>query len=166
VTPFFPDAIEDLARRTLAAARAKRCKLATAESCTGGLIGGALTEIPGSSDVFDRGFVVYSNTAKVQALGVSPDLLRAHGAVSAECARAMAEGCLVRSGADVCVAVTGIAGPGGGTPEKPAGLVHLCAWTKQGLALPLERRYGDRGRTAVRLATVEDALELLMRALA
>ncbi len=120
---FPPDLIEE-AGRLIAMMRSRTLKLATAESCTGGLIAAVLTEVPGASDVLDRGFVTYSNAAKVGMLGVDFDLIMRYGAVSAEVARAMAEGALRCSAADVAVAVTGIAGPGGGTAEKPVGLVH------------------------------------------
>jgi nicotinamide-nucleotide amidase len=144
----------------LAKARAKGLKIVTAESCTGGLIAGLLTEIPGSSDVFERGFVTYSNPAKRELLGLPEDLLKAHGAVSAEVARAMAEGALKHSRADLAVAVTGIAGPSGGTADKPVGLVHIAAARGSGTRTE-ERRFGDLGRTQVRLKTIEAALRLL-----
>lgn len=148
----------------IAAAIEARVMIATAESCTGGLVAGLLTSIPGSSAVVDRGFVTYSNEAKQEMIGVDPALLLAHGAVSAEVARAMAEGALARSRATLAVSVTGIAGPGGGSEEKPVGLVHFAAakTTMRGLRLvPVERRFGDLGRDAVRMASVEQALELL-----
>lgn len=121
------------AARVLDLCRARGLKVATAESCTGGLVAGALTDIAGSSDVFDRGFVTYSNEAKQEILGVPPATLTKHGAVSAETAAAMAQGTLARSRADVAVAVTGIAGPGGGSADKPVGLVHFAAATHHGL---------------------------------
>lgn len=154
----------DLLARTeklLADARAKRRKIATAESCTGGLVAGLLTEIAGSSDVFERGFVTYSNQAKQELLGVPEALLIRHGAVSREVACAMAQGALAHSGADLAVAVTGIAGPGGGTADKPVGLVHIAAARKGGDILHREYRFGDIGRTQVRIATVDAALEML-----
>ena len=160
----FPDSHLDLARRLLAACEAAGLRLATAESCTGGLIAGCLTEIAGSSTVVDRGYVVYDNRAKEEMLGVPPETLRQHGAVSEATARAMAEGALARSGCGLAVAVTGIAGPGGGTAEKPVGLVHMAA-VRQGLPT-LHRAEvfgGDRGE--VRLATVEEALLLALAAL-
>src|SRR5262245_14878681 len=124
----FPKPIRKLADDVLQAARSAGLKIATAESCTGGLVAGALTEIAGSSDVVERGFVTYSNQAKCDLLGVTIEMLIAHGAVSEEVARAMAEGAVANSGADVAVSVTGIAGPGGGTATKPVGLVHIaCA---------------------------------------
>jgi nicotinamide-nucleotide amidase len=163
MSEFFSGAIEDLARQVLAEARARGLKVVTAESCTGGLVAGALTEIPGSSDVFDRGYSTYSNTAKMQVLSVSADLLKAHGAVSDACARAMAEGALAASGADATVAITGIAGPGGGSPSKPAGLVHFAAARRGHSTIAQEQRFGDIGRSKVRLASVETALSLLLK---
>lgn len=141
--------------------RARALRLATAESCTGGLVAGALTEIAGSSDVFDRGFVTYSNAAKQQMLGVPADILRDHGAVSAETAEAMARGALAKSGADLVVAITGVAGPGGGTPDKPVGLVRFAAATRAGALVHAERRYGDIGRAEVRIQSVLQALAML-----
>lgn len=149
------------AAQVLATARARELKIATAESCTGGLIGGLLTEIAGSSDVFERGFIVYSNRAKEEMLGVSPALIRQHGAVSEIVARAMAEGAVRQSTAQLAVAVTGIAGPGGGSEEKPVGLVHIAAARAGQATLHQEYRFGDIGRTEIRLATVEAALGLL-----
>jgi nicotinamide-nucleotide amidase len=141
-------------------------KVATAESCTGGLVAGLLTEIAGSSAVVERGFVTYSNEAKADLVGVAPALIAAHGAVSEPVARAMAEGALARSRADVAVAVTGIAGPGGATATKPVGLVHFALARRGGPTAHLERRYGDLGREAVRRSAVADAVGLLERALA
>jgi nicotinamide-nucleotide amidase len=149
------------AETLLDAARAKGLKIATAESCTGGLIAGLLTEIPGSSDVLERGFVTYSNDAKEAMLGIPPALIRQHGAVSEAVARAMAEGAIRNSAAQLSVAVTGIAGPGGGTDDKPVGLVHIAAARAGEATLHRECRFGDIGRGAVRLASVEAALELL-----
>jgi nicotinamide-nucleotide amidase len=160
----FSNDLEDQARRLLAHARAKRLMIATAESCTGGLIAGLLTGIPGSSDVVDRGFVTYSNAAKTRMLGVPTGLIGAFGAVSAPVARAMAEGAVRESDAHIAVAVTGVAGPGGGTIDKPVGLVHLACARGGGETRLLECRFGDIGRGPVRLATVEAALELLDQA--
>ena len=141
--------------------RARQWTVAAAESCTGGLIAAAITDIAGSSDWFDRGFVTYSNEAKRQMLGVRAETLAAHGAVSEATAREMAMGALARSGASIAVAVTGIAGPAGGTPAKPVGLVCF-AWAKRGGAVEArtERFPGDRA--AVRAATVRRALEGLI----
>ncbi len=148
------------AERLLAGARAKGLKIATAESCTGGLVAGLLTEIAGSSDVFERGFVSYSNQAKQQLLGVPADLLARHGAVSAEVARAKAQGALEHSQAELAVAITGIAGPGGGSPDKPVGLVHIAAARGDKL-VHRECRFGDIGRSQVRLASIETAIGML-----
>lgn len=144
--------------------KAKRT-LATAESCTGGLVAGLLTAVPGSSAAVERGFVTYSNEAKAEAIGVPMDLIRQHGAVSAPVARAMASGALAASRADVAVAITGIAGPGGGSAEKPVGLVHFGLAVRDGAVRHLERRYGDLGRTEIRRAAVADAIGLLEEAL-
>jgi nicotinamide-nucleotide amidase len=138
--------------------------IAAAESCTGGLVAALLTEIPGSSAVVERGFVTYSNEAKVELLGVMPDLIVTHGAVSEAVARAMAHGALARSRAQVAVAITGVAGPGGGTATKPVGLVHFTVAIAGGATRHLERRYGERGREAVRLSAVADAIGLLEEA--
>lgn len=140
--------------------RARRLMIVTAESCTGGLISGLLTELPGSSDVLERGFVTYSNAAKETQLGVDSEYLAEHGAVSAPVARAMAEGALVHSEAQVSVAVTGVAGPGGGSEAKPVGLVHIAS-CYEGTTLHRECRFGAIGRPAIRLATIEAALALI-----
>lgn len=155
------DAIRDTAARVLDACRARGLKIATAESCTGGLVAGALTEIPGSSDVFDRGFVTYSNAAKQQTLSVAASILERHGAVSRETADAMAAGALAMSDADLAVAITGIAGPAGGSADKPVGLVHFAAASRDGSRVHCERRYGDAGRSAVRQQAVAEALAML-----
>lgn len=160
----FPPEFLFRAEKLLAEARAKGLKIATAESCTGGLVAGLLTEIAGSSDVFSCGFVTYSNQAKQDLLGVPSDLLAKHGAVSAEVARAMAQGALKHSKADLSVAVTGVAGPGGGTKDKPVGLVHFAA-ARGDRAVNRECRFGDIGRGAVRVKSVEAALELLAQLL-
>ena len=157
----FPDDIQILARRVIDAAVARGVMIAAAESCTGGLVSAALTDVAGSSAVVERGFVTYSNAAKSGMLGVPADLIGRHGAVSEPVARAMAEGALIHSGAQVSVAVTGIAGPGGGSPDKPVGLVHFAAAGPSGL-IHVERRFGDIGREAVRLASVRVALDLLL----
>ena len=139
-------------------------KIATAESCTGGLLSAALTSVSGSSAVVERGFVTYTNTAKIQSLGVPHDLLNAHGAVSAEVARAMAEGALTKSNADVAISITGIAGPGGATQGKPVGLVYFGLAREHMRTVTLERRYGEIGRDGIREASVETALDLLRQA--
>lgn len=153
------------ALKVIEGAKARGVMIATAESCTGGLIAGELTGIAGSSAVVDRGFVTYSNDAKMEMLGVSADTIETHGAVSAQTAHAMAEGALARSRADLTVSVTGIAGPGGGSADKPVGLVWFgCAHTGKP-TLTLSRRYGDVGRDQVRALTVEEALKLLLNRL-
>ena len=151
-----------LAERVLAACRARHWTVATAESCTGGLVAGALTEIAGSSDVVDRGFVTYSNAAKISLLGVPEAVLAAHGAVSKQTAEAMAQGALARSGVDLTVSITGVAGPGGGSAEKPVGLVHFAAAAKDGRVIHREQRYGDIGRSEVRRLSVIEALIMLL----
>jgi nicotinamide-nucleotide amidase len=157
----FPDDIASLARRVVEAATARGLMIATAESCTGGLVSAALTSVAGSSAVVDRGLVTYSNTAKSELLGVPADVIDRHGAVSEQVARAMAEGALARSAAQAAVAVTGVAGPGGGSADKPVGLVHFAAAGPAGL-IHIERRFGDIGREAVRLDSVRVALGLLL----
>jgi nicotinamide-nucleotide amidase len=141
--------------------RERGLKLATAESCTGGLVAAALTEIAGSSDVVDRGFVTYSNEAKQAMLGVPAATLKRHGAVSAETAAAMAKGALKHSLADIAVAITGIAGPGGGSKQKPVGLVHFAAASRDGRRVTRVKRYGKIGRGPVRRRSVAEALRLL-----
>ena len=149
------------ARRLLALCRARGLKIATAESCTGGLVAAALTEIAGSSDVVDCGFVTYSDAAKRKMLGVPAATLSRHGAVSAETALAMAKGALKKSQADISVAITGIAGPGGGSKQKPVGLVYFVAASVDGRRLARVRLFGVIGRTRVRLRSVAEALSLL-----
>jgi len=149
------------ARRVLDRSRAQRLRIATAESCTGGLVISALTEIAGSSDVVDRGFVTYSNAAKETMLGVPSTIIAAHGAVSREAAEAMARGALSQSPADLAVAITGIAGPGGGTANKPVGLVHFAATRRNGPLILRERRFGDIGRAEIRRLCVIEALAML-----
>jgi nicotinamide-nucleotide amidase len=157
--------LEARATALLQACRARGWMVATAESCTGGLVAALLTEIPGSSDVVERGFVTYSNEAKSEMLEVPAVVIAGHGAVSEPVARAMAEGALAHSRADVAVSITGVAGPGGGSAEKPVGLVHFGLATRDRPTRHLERRYGDLGRTQVRARAVEDALALLEGAL-
>jgi nicotinamide-nucleotide amidase len=185
----FDAALLDQARKVLDGARAKNIRIVTAESCTGGLIAGLLTEIPGSSDVVERGFVTYSNEAKEESLGVPTALLRKYGAVSDHVARAMADGALRHSRAQLAIAVTGIAGPGGGSVERPVGLVYIAvARLPHARVSALEGevpfagsrasegrrgenisshefRFGDVGRGEVRLATMREALKLLASAL-
>lgn len=165
---FFDPETAEAAAALLARARAHGLKIATAESCTGGLIIGALTEIAGSSDVVDRGFITYSNEAKMQMLGITSEALTKHGAVSEVVAKAMAMGALAASDANLSVAVTGIAGPGGGSDEKPVGLVHFAsALNLNGFdtLIHYEGRFGDIGRTHVRFETLHTALGLMNTAL-
>ncbi|MEE9140322.1 MAG: CinA family protein [Alphaproteobacteria bacterium] len=159
----FPNNLLEQARGLIADFRDRGLRFVTAESCTGGLVAGCVTEIAGASDIFFGGFVAYDNRAKVTELGVDEGLIREHGAVSPEVARAMASGAMARTGADVSVSVTGIAGPGGGTPEKPVGLVHFAAARRSGGVLD-ERRVFSGDRSAIRLAAVGAALELARRA--
>lgn len=151
----------DISERLLDACRRRSLRIVTAESCTGGLIAAALTEIAGSSEVVDRGFVTYSNEAKSEILGVDADLIATNGAVSEPVARAMAEGALARSHADLAVSVTGIAGPGGGSPEKPVGLVHFGLAAADG-STQAEHRVFEGDRSGVRRDTVIRAIELLL----
>ena len=155
------DALREAARRVLDACRARKLTVVTAESCTGGLVAAALTEIPGSSDVVDRGFVTYSDAAKQAMLGVPAQVLKDFGAVSRETAEAMARGALARSSADLAVSVTGIAGPGGGSAQKPVGLVHFAAMARGGQSISREKRFGEIGRGEVRMRSVAEALDML-----
>ncbi len=150
------------AAAVLEAAREAGLMVATAESCTGGLVAAALTDIPGSSAVVERGLVTYTNAAKAELLGVDPALIEAHGAVSPEVARAMAEGALARSHAHLSVAITGIAGPGGATPAKPEGRVEFAAARRGAATEALTRDFGALGRETVRAASVLTALALLL----
>jgi nicotinamide-nucleotide amidase len=161
---FSPDLVEE-AQRLLAELRTRQMMLATAESCTGGLLTGLLTEVPGASDVVERGFVTYSNKAKSACLGVPSQLLAKHGAVSEEVALAMAEGALVNSEADLAIAVTGVAGPGGGSAKKPVGLVWLAIARAGGTPLRTEWRFGDLGRSRIRLEALRAALAFVRQAL-
>ncbi|MBX4889697.1 CinA family protein [Rhizobium bangladeshense] len=162
----FPEDINSAAAAIIRDFTAAGLMISTAESCTGGLIAGALTEISGSSAVVDRGLVTYTNTAKIEMLGVQEQTLLGFGAVSEETARQMAHGALFRSRAAIAIAVTGIAGPGGGSAEKPVGLVHLAAKSRTGALVHRKMLYGDIGRSAVRLATVRTALEMVHSLLA
>ncbi|TAW56507.1 CinA family protein [Rhizobium ruizarguesonis] len=162
----FPQDIVSTAEAIIRNFAAAGLMVSTAESCTGGLIAGALTEISGSSAVVDRGFVTYTNSAKVEMLGVQAETLLRFGAVSEETARQMAHGALFRSRAEIAVAVTGIAGPGGGSAEKPVGLVHLAAKSRAGALIHRKMHYGDIGRSEVRLATIRTALEMVRSLLA
>lgn len=166
VSIMFSPELTSHAERLLAELRSRSWKLATAESCTGGLIAGLFTEIAGASDVYERGFVTYSNAAKVGVLNVDFELLLRHGAVSAEVAEEMATGARRASAADVALAVTGVAGPGGGSESKPVGLVYIGLAPPGRPASVREFRFGDLGRSAVRLNTVAEALAMLDQALA
>ena len=156
---FDPDTLA-LAESVLAACRTRGWHLATAESCTGGLVAAVLTAVADSSDVVERGFVTYSNEAKIELLGVPAETIAAHGAVSAQTAAAMARGAVARTPADLAVSITGITGPGGGTPQKPVGLIYLGAARRDG-ACRVERRVFPGDRTAIRDAAVVLALEML-----
>ena len=151
-----------LARSLLDLCRMRKLTIVTAESCTGGLVAGALTEIPGSSDVVDRGFVTYSNEAKHELLGVDNATLTTFGAVSKETAVAMAVGALEQADADLAVSITGIAGPGGAMPGKPVGLVHFAVAARDGRITHRECRFGAIGRSLVRQQSVIEALKMLM----
>ena len=161
----FSDDLIAQADAVLECCRQMGMTLATAESCTGGLIAGCLTEIAGSSDVVDCGYVTYSNQAKMDLLRVPADMLEENGAVSEQVARAMAEGALEQSRTDLAVAVTGVAGPGGGSAEKPVGLVHIACARKEHQTLHLRCSFGDQGRGEIRELTVLSALELVMKQL-
>lgn len=159
--PFAADLMADAAGILDTLAR-RGLKLATAESCTGGLIAGLFTEIPGSSRVLERGFVTYSNEAKTECLGVPADLIASKGAVSREVAEAMARGAIAHARAKLAIAVTGVAGPDGGSAQKPVGLVHLAVATPGGV-IHRELRFGSLGRTEIRLKTVRAAVDELKR---
>jgi nicotinamide-nucleotide amidase len=165
MSTLFPlDLLHD-AQALLGELQRRSLRLATAESCTGGLLAGLLTEIPGASATLERGFVTYSNAAKSSLLGIEPALIERVGAVSEEVARAMAEGALARAPVDLAVAVTGIAGPDGGTPAKPVGLVYLAVAGKGAATRAREFRFGSIGRGAIRLASLREALHLTKQAL-
>lgn len=166
MTAIFSPELLDGARTLLAKLQSRGWKLATAESCTGGLLCGLLTEIPGASKCLERGIVTYSNAAKADLLGVDPTLIEQAGAVSEEVARAMAEGALAHAPAQMAIAVTGIAGPEGGTASKPVGLVFLGVAAANQETRTLECRFGDIGRTAIRLATLGEAIALAQAVLA
>ncbi len=159
---FSPD-LTSLATTTLTILRTRGRRCVTAESCTGGLIAALLTSIPGSSDVVERGFVTYSNEAKIELLGVPADIIAQYGAVSAACAEAMAKGALAHSRADLAVSVTGVAGPGGGSAQKPVGLVYLGVATRDGASV-VELRLGPQSRDAIRELSLRKALEMMIAA--
>jgi nicotinamide-nucleotide amidase len=151
----------DAAKALLDICSRKKLTLATAESCTGGLVAATISEIPGSSAVLDRGFVTYSNEAKQRMLGVTPATIDVYGAVSAECAEEMAKGALAYASVDLAVSITGIAGPTGAVPGKPIGLVYFCAASRSGRVIAHDRKYGDIGRVKVRERSVLQALSML-----
>src|SRR5215475_1702191 len=155
------DTLRDAAEALLELCKAKKLTLATAESCTGGLVAAALSEIPGSSLVLDRGFVTYSNKAKLQMLGVTPATIDFYGAVSTECAEEMAKGALAHASVDLAISITGIAGPTGAVRGKPIGLVYFCAASRSGRVIAHDRKYGDIGRAKVRRESVVQALAML-----
>lgn len=160
----FSNEIMDQAEKLVEALRQRKLMMATAESCTGGLLAGLITTVPGTSDVFERGFVTYTNESKMQMIGVPEAILNEQGAVSRECAEAMAKGALARSSADLAISITGIAGPTGATPAKPVGLVHFGLAGRDCLLQHRQERFpGDR--TAIRLASLEVAMELLQAGL-
>lgn len=159
--PGIQETLRELVGELLAACRQRDLKLVTAESCTGGLVAAALTAVAGSSSVFDRGFVTYSNEAKTEILGVPKSLIEKHGAVSEPVARAMAEGAIAHSRSDLAVSITGVAGPDGGTVEKPVGLVHFATARRGGQTLA-EKRIFAGDRDAIRLAAVAAALRLIV----
>jgi nicotinamide-nucleotide amidase len=151
-----------LAVAVIEALRKKGLKLATAESCTGGMVAASITDVAGSSDVFERGFVTYSNLSKTEMLGVDSGLIQTHGAVSSQVAKAMAEGALKFSKAQISVAITGVAGPGGGSIEKPVGLVHFGLARSKSPTADFEMRFGDVGRHEVRTRARDFALQLVL----
>lgn len=153
--------LSDAANTTLEICRARRKMLATVESCTGGLIAASLTDIAGSSSVVEAGFVTYSNAAKTRLVGVPADLIERYGAVSEDVAISMAEGALWQCAADIAVSVTGIAGPDGGSDEKPVGTVHMACSIRGGATRHILQNYGDVGRSEIRVQTVLDALQLV-----
>lgn len=161
MTSFFPPELVDEAKALLDDLQRHSLSLTTAESCTGGLLAGLLTEVPGASATLERGFVTYSNAAKIEMLGVDPGLIERHGAVSRDVARAMAEGALAHAHADLALSITGIAGPDGGTADKPVGLVCLAVASRRSPTVDQECRYGDLGRTGIRLATLHTALGMV-----
>ena len=151
-----------IAEKVIDALRAKSWKLATAESCTGGMVAAAITDVAGSSDVFERGFVTYSNLSKTEMLGVVPALIATHGAVSSHVAKAMGEGALLYSKAQISVAITGVAGPGGGSVDKPVGLVHFAVAAYGNATVTSEMQFGSIGRSEVRAKARDFALQLVL----
>ena len=157
----YPEKLRNLCLLAMDEARERRVKIATAESCTGGLLAALFTEFSGSSDVFERGFVTYSNRSKQEVLGIAGDIIADYGAVSEGVARLMAEGALENSRANLALAITGIAGPGGGTPMKPVGTVHIACARENKAVLHEACYFGDIGRHEVRMASLETALEMI-----
>ncbi|MEM5517511.1 CinA family protein [Henriciella sp. AS95] len=157
----FSDRIRNLCLLVMDEARERRVRIVTAESCTGGLLAALFTEFSGSSDVFERGFVTYSNRSKEEMLGLPGDMIADYGAVSEAVARLMAEGALENSRANLSLAITGIAGPGGGTPMKPVGTVHIACARENKAVLHEACYFGDIGRAEVRMATLETALNMI-----
>jgi len=161
VTGLFASALIESAEELLQICKERQLTITTAESCTGGLLAAVLTEVPGSSKVFERGIVTYSNEAKQQMLGVTPATIDVYGAVSTECAEEMAKGALAHASVDLAVSITGIAGPTGAVPGKPIGLVYFCAASRSGRVIAHDRKYGDIGRIKVRDQSVLQALDML-----
>jgi nicotinamide-nucleotide amidase len=157
----FDQVVLEAAEHVLESCKRKRLSVATAESCTGGLVAAAISAIAGSSAVLDRGYVTYSNRAKQQMLGVAANIIDDYGAVSRQCAEAMAKGALAHATVDLAVSITGIAGPTGATPDKPVGLVHFAAASRSGRLITYEARYGDVGRAEVRHLSLLQALAML-----
>ncbi len=157
----FSQEIRSLAEQVISALTKDHLRLVVAESCTGGLVSGALTDVPGASEVLERGFVTYSNDAKVEVLGLMPELLNQYGAVSKQVAEEMAQGALAFSHADVAVSVTGVAGPGGGSEKKPVGLVFFGVATRQGALMHYKCQFSG-GREQVRMQAVAEALKLVL----
>lgn len=164
MSTLFPPDLYDAAKSLLVELQRHALLITTAESCTGGLLAGLLTEVPGASGMVERGFVTYSDAAKTELLGVPAELIARYGAVSEEVARAMAEGALKNTPAHIAVSVTGIAGPDGGSPEKPVGLVYVAVAVKGETTRTHECRFGDIGRRDIRLASVREALKLVRSA--
>jgi nicotinamide-nucleotide amidase len=165
MSKLFPDDLYAAAASVLDELQRHAYLVATAESCTGGLLTGLLTEVPGASGMVERGFVTYSNAAKTELLGVPADLITRHGAVSEQVARAMADGALHRTPAHIALSITGIAGPDGGSPEKPVGLVYLGTAARGEQTHVRACRFGNIGRREIRLASIRVALELMANAI-
>lgn len=165
MTSMFPDRLRNLAMLILDDARQARLRICSAESCTGGLLGGLFTDVPGSSAAYERGFIVYSNRAKEEMLGIPGEVIADYGAVSEPVARMMAEGALENSRANIAVGITGVAGPGGGTPLKPVGTVHVACARENRAMIHEMLQLGDIGRHEIRMAAIECALEQIQKQL-